>query len=339
MTKPSLQCCVIFSLFFGSVVYAHHPGEQADHLMPNIPAYRTSAPSEAPAIRFEVELPKVSKRLPVMLVSAPDIGNQVESLQKKLRLHNKPIETRSGKIILSNSRENEVQQKSLILYAASGGFYFEHEGKVDPVTEKALDLPDDKNAYEIAHDYLKRHELLSDDIETDIGQVQFSRAVLSEFDGRTGRTLRSFDTGIDVRFPQRWEGYRVTGPGSKLYVSIGDGGEVVALTSMHRKAKASGSSLPAIDPESAVDLLKKGYGRMSVTPECKTAVVTDMTLAYWSESPKSEQRMALPVYQISGYCDNPEDLQSFEAFAPAVRNAAFDIRTVGESKPRRDDEA
>lgn len=177
-------------------------------------------------------------------------------------------------------------------------------------------------------EFLHKRELLPEDALADLKSAIFSRPRLVERDAKEGRKLQEIVTGIEVRFPQAWEGNRVTGPGSKLYVAFAEGGKVLGVTRMWRQARKSKATLPSIPADEALGLLRQGHGPQSFPHDCVKAAVRRMELAYWSESPRAIQRVGLPVYRIQGVCMSADerDLGEFEAYAPAVRNRPFEIR-------------
>ncbi|MGH9893354.1 MAG: hypothetical protein ACREA0_15470 [bacterium] len=303
--------------------------EQPDFLMPHIPAFRTAALPKPPQIVKEIALPRVPESLPVFeVLPPPRPEEQVRHAAGAFELKSREGSFHRGRADLREETEDPKQQRSLTLFEASGGFFYMHNNRLYSPPEKQPKLPSEEEAHRLAMEFLRKRELLPEDALADLKSASFSRPRLVERDAKAGKKLQEIVTGIEVRFPQAWEGHRVTGPGSKLYVAFGEGGEILGVTRMWRQARKSEAALPSIPADEALELLRRGYGPQSFPHDCVKAVVQRMELAYWSENPRTIQRVGLPVYRIQGVCRaaDERDLGEFEAYAPAVRNQPFEIR-------------
>lgn len=324
LSKLALTGLTLISL--SSVSIAAFAGTNA-----SIPAFRTSAlNTTVPKFELNVPLPFVASQLPLIETGHPDLNtNGITVVAKKLGLSGKSANNRRGKTRL-RSNVDKSDQQSLVMFDASGGFVYKFDNKLHAIPEAQPNLPDDKEALNIARNFLASHNLLQGDIDVDLSKAVFSRAQLSQFDGKSGRILKSFTTGVDVRFEQSWENIPVSGPGSKLYVSIGDGGEVVGVSHILRKGKKTSTQLKTISPyEVFANLTKNKDVQLSVPVGCLSAQIDQFKLVYWSESPKKSQRVAWPVYSIAGQCKDKrgQDLGGFVAYADAALKPAKLPRT------------
>ena len=288
----------------------------------NIPSFRTSAlNSTIPKFELKAALPFIASQVPLIETAMPDLKtNGIESVAKKLGLSGERVNNRRGKTRLRHNLDKPDQQ-SLVMFDASGGFVYKYDNKLHAVPDAQPKLPNDAEALKIAMDYLASNNLLNDKTDIDLNKVTFARAKLSQFDGKSGRVLKSFTTGVDVRFEQNWGNIPVSGPGSKLYVSIGDGGEVVGLSHILRKGQKTDVLLNTISSfEAFTNLTKNQDVQLSVPDGCVAAQIDQFKLVYWSASPKVSQRVAWPIYSISGQCKDKrgQDLGGFIAYADAV---------------------
>lgn len=326
----SLRCAIITT---AAVLNTHVFA--GDVLMPAIPEYRTADTGEIPSFKLAAPLPDVAARLPVFTVK-PFQGavEYMEQISKRLGLSGKIVYNDKGKFAL-RTLAGEKDQQTLSMFEATGGFFYRYDKLIHAVPDRQPNLPDDEKAYDIALRFLKEHDLLPRDAVIDRQRVTFAKSRLVEFDGKTGKTLSEYVTGIDVRFPQLWDGHHVTGPGSKLYVAIGDQGRVLGVTKMWRESAGTPAYLPSIPPELALKNLQNRQGRLSVPSGCTLASIEQVTLAYWLESPKRQQRTSLPVYTVNGTCYSAEgdDLGKFEGYAAAL--ASTDLR-INMEKDRAD---
>ena len=154
---------------------------------------------------------------------------------------------------------------------------------------------------------------------------------------RKRKTLQRIVTGIEVRFPQVWNGIRVSGPGSKLYVAFGDKGQVVGMTRMWRSNGMVMEKLRSVSPKKALAALQNGIGTYTASSQCDQAQITQVEPVYWSRSPRLPQKVAVPVYEIKGTCfsTNGELMGDFAAIAPSVYQGRV---TVDPPEPMADGE-
>lgn len=308
------------------------PGSEAQTddggaLMPAIPAFRTSALEASPKLELSVEPPQVPDSLPVFeIVPGKPPEEALREAARAVGIELGAVRSEDGKLALHQGSKEPGQGSSLALFEASGGFFFMVDRLFSPPAEQPS-LPEDERAHALAVEYLKERGLLPEDALAGYETAELVRSTLVEFDGESGRDRRRVDVSVEVRLPQSWDGYRVTGPGSKLYVALGDGGEVLGVTRMWRQARRSEAKLPSIPPKESLELLAEGRGRQAYPTGCARAAVERLELAYWSASPRLPQRTALPVYRLRGTCTSAEgvDLGEFEAYAPAVRDVGFQI--------------
>ncbi|GAA3946215.1 hypothetical protein GCM10022278_01730 [Allohahella marinimesophila] len=256
----------------------------------------------------------------------------------RLGLDDKLMRNGKGKLA-TRTRAGTDDQQTLTGFDSSGGFFYRYDHRLHAVPEEQPRLPEAEKAFVIATEYLLKHGLLPDDALAKPDLVSFHQPMLSEFEAKSGRILQSFATSIEVRYPQQWGDLPVTGPGSKLYVALGDGGDVVGVTRMWRSARPTNVMLKTVPAEEAFRQLKVG-SHLSMPVGCATAKIEQFQLAYWSESPKESQRTSLPLYQIQGQCvsETGEGLGGFMGYAPAVHAGDFKLNDAPREADDVDDE-
>ncbi len=294
-------------------------------VFPNIPGWRTLGPAVRPQMTLaRGAAPAVPPTLPsYALKPAAVTERSIQQLADTFGLRVSDMAPQHGKWEVDETGTDPSQKRSLSVFAASGAFTYTYDNLVYPATMTEPKLPARTEAHEAAVRFLKDSGLLPADALTGAGDVQFTNAVISERDGRDGRILRQVSTNLEVRFPRTLGGHAVTGPGAKLYVIFGDGGRVVGVTRAWREVEGAAESLPAVQAEEAVRMLQEGAGVIDVEASCSQAEITRMEVVYWMDSPRLEQRVALPVYHLEGRCLSATGAPAgdFEAYAPAALEA------------------
>jgi len=285
--------------------------------MPAIPGFRASAPKTPP--RFALTVPvKVPAQLGVLkLAPVHTDAMSVAQLAETLGMRGEVLEENPGRWLVEDSNG---ARRSLTVFGASGGANFMHLEQLHIAPASAPKLPSDAEAYALALAFLKENELLPADFDTRMGTVTFHRPRLIERDMKRNVNLTVIETGVQVRFRQYWQGFRVSGPGSKLYIMLGEGSVMEGMTRMARVATGVDMLLPAVSAAAALDALGQGAGTYAVPTGCTTAKVTKMEVVYWSESPRLAQDHSVPVYEIGGDCVDAQgkSLGEFFAYAPAA---------------------
>jgi hypothetical protein len=122
-----------------------------------------------------------------------------------------------------------------------------------------------------------------------------------------------------VDFPYFVDGTEATGPGSKIEVSVGEGGEVVKMLWSWRQMSPLGTD-NIISEKQAYDALIQGKGSLEVPLDCRQVVVEQVRLKYWLDPPSEQQAYAVPVYEFTGQCldKNGNHLEDFTGWTPAL---------------------
>jgi hypothetical protein len=307
-------------LVLASVPCAAWAGEP---ILPAIPAFRTAANAAPPAFTVQAPLPAVPASLPVFRLAPLGSGQSyVQAVAGALGV--------AGEAGLDGLKWSVVQEgpapletRELTVFSPSGGFEYLLPERRYKFPSGAVDLPERSQAHQLALQLLQSSGLLPPGAVTDPNAAAFSELTFTKRDAALGADLETLRATLEVRFPQQWGAFRVTGPGSKLYVAFGHQGQVLGVTRMWRRAVDVQGTLASIPPAQALALLAQGHGRLAAPLGCSEARVSEVELLYWSESPRNVQVAGLPVYRVKGQChaQGGTPLDTFEAYAPAVRAA------------------
>jgi hypothetical protein len=122
-----------------------------------------------------------------------------------------------------------------------------------------------------------------------------------------------------VKFPYQVDGASATGPGSKIEVSIGNGGEVVSMLRSWRQMSPLGTDNIISEKQAYQDLIN-GNGSLDVPLDCRQVVVEQIQLKYWLDPHSVKQDYAVPVYEFTGECldKSGRHLEDFTAWTPAL---------------------
>lgn len=326
-SKTLLMITALIScVFLSSPPTSAQDKDKVDYLFPKIPAYRTEGPPMPPKILLKLSPPEVPTNLHTYQVQPTTVDEAyVQRLAAAFGLHDKAQRLQDQKWEVVEAGESSDQRRSLQIYERSGGLSYMFDNLIFAPVSQQPKLPSDAQAHQLALHFLKGKGLLPHDALTDIQQVHFSKPTLIERSAKEKKNLREIATGIEVRFPRARDGYRVVGPGSKLYVAFGEGERILGVTRVWREVKKSDLVLPSIRPKDTIRLLQQGAGVMDADPACVRADIMRMELVYWMDGPKAEQRVSLPVYRVEGKCVSAEGKASgdFKAYAPAVLNKPF----------------
>jgi hypothetical protein len=240
------------------------------------------------------------------------------------------------KIVMSAGEDEDMRQ--LTVWTASGAVEY---GYVEP--EKLYpsyppELPSQPEAESIAYDFLQQADLLPPgyhslakikDETTVIAGGGYSvspryaapaaEAAPSEPAAPTAPTEPSAPTYWLVSFPYQVDGASATGPGSKMEVSVGVGGEVVSMLWSWRQMSPLGTDNIISEKQAYQDLIN-GNGSLDVPLDCRQVVVEQVQLKYWLDPPSEKQDYAVPVYEFTGQCldKNGNHLEDFTGWTPAL---------------------
>ena len=243
---------------------------------------------------------------------------------------------RGDRIAMFDGEGDDMRE--LIVWTASGAIEY---GYVEPgklYLPYTSELPSQKEAEQIAFNFLDEADLLPPGYRT-FGDVEGESMTIAGGSHQVGKsyvegtvpsapsesvqepapTAPSASAYWLVSLPYFVEGMEATGPGSKIEVSIGDYGEVIRLLWSGRKT-APHSTASIISQKQAYNDLIQGRGSLDIPLDCKQVVIEEIQLKYWLDPPSEKQVYALPVYEFKGQCldRNGRHLEDFTAWMEAL---------------------
>ncbi len=321
---------VVLLVVIGSVWYnrVYNPATTFVSLAP-LPAgeYSVNLPSRiAPAtmaVELKTSLSSKSGQAAVYKIATPTVTtDSVVTLGRKLGFSGKAVSTDEGeKITMTDETAGAARQLSV--WTASGAIEY---GFVEPDRLYAAvspKLPSPNEAKKIAYDFLKQTDLLPAAYK-DFSKIQGKIAVIaggsySISAQAAGKTVQKEPSYRLVSFPYYVDGRLATGPGAKIEVSIGNGGEVVRFVSSWREMSPVYSGNVKSE-ESAYNDLISGKGSLDIPLASDKVVVRQVSLAYWIDPSSEQQDYVLPVYLFRGECFDKagRHLEDFTAWTEAL---------------------
>ena len=203
--------------------------------------------------------------------------------------------------------------KAINIYTASGAIWYADTAKLFKSVKKQPNLPSDTEAIEIAETFLSSRGLFPSDavVSNVVADEQ------GEINTSTKEVSNVIKTDLQVIFGRKIDNIPVIGPGSKLKVYIGDGGEVIGFYKAWRALEPY-RECKIKTPEVAFEELKAGKCRFAGPIGFDKAVVKKISLAYNIEAADREQDFVEPIYVFKGELLFGEDMAEFEALVPAV---------------------
>ncbi len=273
---------------------------------------RSEEPITLPVKQYTFEMdtayPDVAPAMTIYQVKSVNISEMdVEAIGKLLGIN-------GGAGVVNDGVLGMVEgTKALNVYTVSGAIWYVDTAKLFRSVEKEPRLPSDAETMEIAETFLSSRGLFP-------GDAVVSNVVADEqgeINTSTKEVSNVIKTDLQVIFGRKIDDIPVTGPGSKLKVYIGNGGEVTGFYKAWRALEPH-SECTIKTPEEAFEELKAGKRRFAGPIGFDKAIVNEISLAYYMEAADKEQNFVEPVYVFKGELLFGEDVTEFEALVPAV---------------------
>jgi len=173
----------------------------------------------------------------------------------------------------------------LAIYRESGAFWYADFAKLHHPNYKPV-LPSEKEAVNIAKDFLQRNEWLPEGAILDgVNQIFFERV-----EGKKHGKRAKHPNNICVDFRFSFSKLKTYGPGAKIKVFIGQNGEVIGL--FHAVLVLNEyAEFPALSREELGEILRRKLG-----VPLKEIEIRDVKLVYHAESCVLNKRFVQPVY-------------------------------------------
>ena len=211
--------------------------------------------------------------------------------------------------IWSGSREAWVYK--------SGGIEYLDTYKTFEKIYRQDELPSDLACREIAESFIENirgEGLLHTNLDVEFRDVVRDEIVIAHADG----TIENCFTNAHVNYDLSFNGTRLYGPGAKLRVYIGSGGEITGLTKYLPEIEET-RVVRTLTPEEAIGVFRSGdYGASEAT-------IQSFELVYYVPSPEAETTYIIPAYNISGtFTLLNGDVVGFGKIIPAVSQSEIE---------------
>lgn len=251
-------------------------------------------PASGEEIIIETNLLEVADEVYV-LETMPRKITREQVLKMALELFNmrsEPQFTDNAWKIVEGSRE-------LSVYASGGIKYFDND-KMCCAAYTWQELPLTENCIAIAEQFLRR--LKAEGITSRSLQISFSDVANDTITiyYTVNGSEKTMLNNIHVNFMLYYDGLPLWGPGAKVRVYIGKGGEIIGFIGSFWEVNAS-QKVRILKPRQAVEKLRElGYGVDVPRERIIKAVVESVELVYFTPSLEAEFTKITPAYVIKG---------------------------------------
>jgi hypothetical protein len=334
---------VVLLLFIGVVWYSgRYGGAPEQAAAPSAAEYSVRLPAniipEDISFTAKTSLSAKSGQAAVYQIKSSDVTiESVTALGHKLGFSGDASLIDNGaKIVMSAGAGEDMRQ--LTVWTASGAVEYGFVAPEKLYPSEPAELPSQSEAELIAYDFLEQADLLPPGYQS-LAKIKDETTVIAgggysvspRYAAPAAEAAPSWPwkspapsappgtTYWLVDFPYFVDGMEATGPGSKIEVGIGDGGEVVSMLWSWRQMSPliTGN---IISERQAYDDLIHGHGSLDVPLDCRKVVVEQVQLKYWLDPPSEKQSYAVPVYEFKGECldKNGNHLEDFTAWTRAL---------------------
>jgi len=256
------------------------------------------------------DLPSVTDELTILKTVSPEITQD-----RALNIANEAFGV-SGEFrkledvwkIWSGTDEVWMYESGAIRYYTSKVFWGMHLRE---------ELPSEPDCRDIADSYIeniKNKGLLRTDIDVTFKDVVSDEKIIAYENG----TRENYVVNIHVNYSLSFNGITLSGPGAKLCVYIGEGGEITGFMG-NMGGLSEEKIVEALNPEEAIELFKnRDYG-------ASKAVINSIDLVYYVPSQDVENAYIVPVYQFTGEFTLMDGITSrFGEFVPAISQSEIE---------------
>ena len=309
MTNKKLLCALIITALLIGVGMLSLPGEEKQESRFLIESSGASEDANL-KISLNTDLPAHVETVRYEIVQGIMDDKNAKALAEQFGMSGDIVPPDDDEYTLKAS--NDSKKRKLTIYPEGSIIYHDYS-KLWALPKTALNLPEKEDAKDIAINYLTGKGLLPEDAQVKmVVSDQLSRKNTS-----TGEIVENSDTNLQVIFGRELDGVPVViGPGSKLKVYIGDGGEVIGVHKVWRKLEASGTT-EIKSSKSAFEELKQGNGG-SVPPGYDNVTIDKVYLAYYEEGPGVEQDYLEPIWVFEGQASNGDETIEIEFMVSAT---------------------
>lgn len=258
---------------------------------------------DTPIFILETNFPTVNDTIEIFKAKTPIVTPEyVEEIGKKLGFPGDAGAANPETIGMIDGDGDNLRH--LMVYEASGAIWYAIPSKMHPVVTSQPNLPSEEEAKSIATEFLYSRGLIQESEAAKINKVVADQQVTAK--KGSNEIISKYNITLQVQFARQINNMPIIGPGNKLKVFIGEGGEAVGLYKVWRNFEPY-KYVKIKTPERAYKDLVTGNDTMYNTRAGgDKVVIREVYLAYWMKSADSEQKYILPVYVFGGDDIDPE---------------------------------
>jgi len=214
--------------------------------------------------------------------------SRIKQFSGLFKARSEPID--SGDLMLFREKDYTLE-----IYRASDSLWWTHnELAYREKAPRGAKLPDEKQAYKIAEEYLRKYDLVNE--YSKFSSVDYTEAAYSSSPKENPISAK---TEAHVNYKFSLDRIPVLGPGAKIQVSLVENSTMSELLYFWREPIKEKSN-EIIHPEEALKKITNDPRFMRLSS--KTAVVNlhKMQLGYFALTPSDFQRYLIPVYAVDG---------------------------------------
>jgi hypothetical protein len=183
-----------------------------------------------------------------------------------------------------------------------GDTFFIENGSV--LTEKN-NVPSEEEAPILAQQVLSQYGGLPDDAEFFNSYTSY----LKKYNGSTGELIEKWPTHTSVSYTRNIDGMPVVGQTDKIFVALGENGNVLSVYKVWRSLEYSGNITHIITVSDAIEKIRN---REIISPPSSIRIEIDnITLGYYEKSRQDPEIMLEPVWIFSGRTPTNEPISLF----------------------------
>lgn len=221
------------------------------------------------------------------------LAKRTSQATKLFELKGEPEDQGERLVIRDGSRTLQIYRATDSLWWAN------HELAHSEGVRGSVKLPSEADAKKIARRELERTKL--DVADAKVSSIAFTEVATAGRDFKPKVTR----TAVDVNYTFSLAELPVFGPGAKIKVSIGDGGQVAQLIYFWRRPKRKGT-MPTIPPAEALERFQRDPAFFRLRDTKAQIEIRKIEFGYYAMSPTDFQRFYVPVYAVDATVRTPE---------------------------------
>lgn len=249
-----------------------------------------------------------------------DLDLRAERYTKFLSIKATPEDL--GEVIVYQYNDQELE-----IFRPSDSLRFTHKGlSSQAATPKAVKLPDEKKAFDVAANYLDKYELTNENATIKaLAYTEFVSHAMKKGDVAP----QVIKTEAHVIYSFSLDGIPVMGPGAKIKISMVENEKMSGLLYFWRNTTKE-KAMKITHPIEALRKLTNSPNFMKLSPETASVDLHSIQFGYYAMPPGEFQRFLIPVYAVKGTVKTEFfDRDDFTRYVVAVDLSPEEIKKLG----------